>query len=193
MKSTPILTLLLLTLILLGCNRETETEVLLSKAELQMDEHPDSALILLQGLDTEQLTSADEKALYALLYSQALYKNFIDVTDDSLINIAVQHYENRDDVRHKFLAHYYKGCVHYNAKDITKAILSFSKAELLLKDLHDDYYSGLLFQNLGYIYFRYYDYPKSLSYHKQAVDCYTKSNKQIHKLYELLKLSGKFI
>ncbi len=192
MKNIPTFALLLLAFTLLGCNKHTGTEALLSKAEIQMDEHPDSALLLLQELDTKQLTSTNEKALYALLYSQALYKNFIDITDDSLINVAVQYYENRDDVRHKFLAHYYKGCVHYNAKDLTKAIQSFSRAELLLKDLHDDYYSGLLFQNLGYIYFRYYDYPKSLSYHKQAIDCYTKSNKQIHKLYELLKLSNTY-
>lgn len=190
MKNIPIFAPLLLAFTLFACNKHTETEALLLKAEQQMDEHPDSALILLQKLDTKQLTSADEKALYALLYSQALYKNYIDVTDDSLINIAVRHYDNKDDVRHKFLAHYYKGCVHYNAKDYTKAILSFSKAELLLEDLHDDYYSGLLFQNLGYLYFRYYDYPKSLSYHKQAIDCYTRANKQTHRLYELLKLAN---
>ncbi|MBO7279649.1 MAG: hypothetical protein J6V00_00635 [Bacteroidaceae bacterium] len=91
MKNIPIFALLLLAFTLFACNKHTGTEALLSKAERQMDEHPDSALILLQRLDTKQLTSADEKALYALLYSQALDKNYIDITDDSLINIAVDY------------------------------------------------------------------------------------------------------
>ncbi len=65
MKNIPIFALLLLAFTLFACNKHTGTEALLSKVELQMDEHPDSALILLQELDTKQLTSADEKALYA--------------------------------------------------------------------------------------------------------------------------------
>ena len=44
------------------------------------------------------LTSCGEaRAKYALLRSMALDKNYIDVADDSLINVAVEWYSRRGD------------------------------------------------------------------------------------------------
>ena len=53
---------------------------------------PDSALTILKQLRQEG--SQAEQARYALLYSEALDKNHIKVTDDSLIRQAWSHYKH---------------------------------------------------------------------------------------------------
>ena len=88
----------------------------------------------------------EHHARYALLYSQALDKNYIDKTNDSLINIAVDYYRQTDEVRSKFLSYYYKGRIHWNAEENPEAMLAFMEAEQLVDALGDDYYAGLLYQ-----------------------------------------------
>ena len=82
-------------LLLAGCATDPATATL-DRAETLMEEYPDSALALLDTLQSP--VSAEENARYALLYSQALDKNYIDVANDSLILIAVNHYENSGDI-----------------------------------------------------------------------------------------------
>ena len=81
-----------------------------------------------------------------MLYSQALDKNYIDKTNDSLINIAVDYYRQTDEVRSKFLSYYYKGRIHWNAEENPEAMLAFMEAEQLVDALGDEYYAGLLYQ-----------------------------------------------
>lgn len=56
---------------------------------------PDSALIQIKNINKESLRGRYNKARYALLYSQALDKNYIDVESDSLISDALQYYSHR--------------------------------------------------------------------------------------------------
>ena len=72
-----------------------------------MENHPDSAYSLLQTIDSEALRTRGGRARYALLYTQAQDKNYIDETNDSLISEAVDYYRQTDDVRRKFLSYYY--------------------------------------------------------------------------------------
>ena len=106
MKRTLTLYLLLSLLLLTGCNDPKHVTDALIRAEAWMNEHPDSALNLLKGIEQPELQTREHHARYALLYSQALDKNYIDLTSDSLINIAVDYYKDRDDVRAKFLSYY---------------------------------------------------------------------------------------
>ena len=48
-----------------------------------------------------------KQALFALLYSQALDKNYIDETNDSLIGIAVEYYNAHPEPYRLMLAYYY--------------------------------------------------------------------------------------
>ncbi len=148
-----------------------------------MNEHPDSAKLWLDSLAAQgALTSGSQRARFALLYSQALDKNYIDETNDSLIQIAVRHYRGTDDVRRTFLAHYYLGRVYANARQWQKAAVAYTQAEQLVGQLGDDYLAGLLFMQQGDIYREYYDYPKSLAAYQQAEKHYARAGKELHKL-----------
>ena len=81
--------IILLLLGITGCRKHYPVAEKLLQAEAVMNEHPDSALNLLKGIEQPELQTREHHARYALLYSQALDKNYIDLTNDSLINIAV--------------------------------------------------------------------------------------------------------
>ena len=90
MKCRIILELLAI-LFFTGCyNREQISR--LDEAEALLQNKPDSALTILQQLKPEG--SQAEQARYALLYSEALDKNHIKVTNDSLIRQAWSHYKH---------------------------------------------------------------------------------------------------
>ena len=98
---------ILLLLCITACQKQYPVAEKLLQAEAVMNEYPDSALNLLKGIAQPELQTPAHHARYALLYSQALDKNYIDLTSDSLINIAVDYYKDRDDVRAKFFSFYY--------------------------------------------------------------------------------------
>ena len=190
MKRTHPLYYLLLTLLLLtGCNAPNQMTDDLIRAEAWMNEHPDSALNLLKGIAQPELQTREHHARYALLYSQALDKNYIDLTSDSLINIAVDYYKDRDDVKAKFLSYYYLGRIYTNANNLTQATLAYMEAEQLVDELDDDYAAGLLYEQIGLIYRSYYDFPKSLQAYQQAIEHYTKANRPFHKIYNMFSAS----
>ena len=98
-----ILSILLLLLAFTACKDPKAVTDVLNRAEAVMNEHPDSALNLLRSLTFDDFQKKSNRARYALLHSQALDKNYIDVTGDSLISVAVEYYKDGNDVRSKFL------------------------------------------------------------------------------------------
>ena len=88
---------ILLALCMVACGQHSKHWETLTQVESFMEERPDSALTVLLGIDTTQLHSAEDKALYGLLYTQAEDKNYIDTSDDLKISSAVDYYKNCDD------------------------------------------------------------------------------------------------
>ena len=181
-----ILLIFLLALPFTGCQKHYPVADKLSQAEIYMNEEPEAALRVLESIGQPDLHTKEHHARYALLYSQALDKNYIDKTNDSLINVAVDYYRQTDEVRSKFLSYYYKGRIHINAGENPEAMLAFMEAEQLVDALGDDYYAGLLYRYIASIYRSYMDYPKAMEYAEQSIDCYTRAGKNRHRLWALL-------
>ena len=190
MKRTLSLFLMLVLLLLAGCNDPKPLTDALHRAEALMDEYPDSAWAVLNTLSPDAMGQSRTRAHYALLYTQAQDKTYRDETNDSLISVAVDYYRDTDDVRHKYLSYYYKGRVHFNAEDYLNATLCYMEAEQLADEVEDDYLTGLLYAELGRIYRLYYDYPKSLEAYQKAAECYERAGKIRHRNYMWLNQSG---
>ena len=90
MKHTGILLTHVAALLFVACRTDNTSIQLLDQAETLMNAAPDTALALLDSIDSQRLGRADN-ARYALLRSHALETNFIDITNDSLISIAVDY------------------------------------------------------------------------------------------------------
>ena len=174
---------LLALLLLTGCNDPKSVTDALTRAEALMNEYPDSVWAVLNTLSPDEMGQNRTRAHYALLYTQAQDKTYRDETNDSLISIAVDYYRHTDDARRKFLSYYYKGRVHFNAKDYLNAISCYMEAEQLADAVGDDYLTGLLYAELGRIYRLYYDYPKSLEAYQKAAECYERAGKIRHRNY----------
>lgn len=79
--------------VLLSCSKaDLETERTLEDVASFIEERPDSALTILDTMDSFSLTTSALKARHSLLLAMARDKNYIDDTTDSIIAPAVSWY-----------------------------------------------------------------------------------------------------
>ena len=131
------LPLLLFTWIVFSCQSSINQIPELSQAESCMEERPDSALDLLQAVDTLQLTTEEQKAKYALLLSMALDKNIIDRTDFDVLQPAIDYYADHGTATDQLRTYYYQGRIYVNAGNNPNALKAFMKATDKVKDSDD--------------------------------------------------------
>ena len=140
---------------LLGCmscgESRNQSNQLDAAAELMFD-HPEQALSILKSLDVDEISGRSDKARFALLYTQALDKNQIELRSDSLIHRAVDYYDRRGTEQEKALAHYYHGCVYANLHDTDAAMESLVEAEAHAVKTDDSYLQGLIHSRIGNLY-----------------------------------------
>lgn len=111
-----------------SCTDNSEAEKRLTSAEALMNQHPDSALAILQGIGRSSLSSDNGKARYALLMSQALDKNYIDTTTFDILQPAIDYYTDKGTPDEKLKTFYYQGRIYQNKGDEENAMLSFINA-----------------------------------------------------------------
>ncbi len=182
-----IIYIIILVVSLMSCEGHSEHWTAISQIETYIEGRPDSALAVLQAISPDDLIGKDEKALYALMMSMAMDKNYVDVKSDSLIMLAVDYYDEHPDIEKRFLSYYYLGRVQDNGGHYTKAMLSFAKAEELIEEFADKSQIGLLYVHIGLINERVYDYPKSVDAYNKAFDYFVAAGNIIYQYY--LRLS----
>ena len=119
--------LIFLIVILMGCN-STPNRSILRQVESYMEEHPDSALFLLNSIAHPEKLSGREQAEYALFYTQSCEKNFILQLNDSLIKIAVDYFESQAGGLKTAQSYFYMGCIYQNRNEHANAVRAFIKA-----------------------------------------------------------------
>ena len=159
----------------LSCADDSAVMEELDWAEAVMEEHPDSALALLDTLDRSRLTTREARARHALLYSQALDKNYIELTTDSIIRPAAQYYARHGSPNDRLKAQYYLGCIFRNASDWEQAIEHFVNAEEYVDRATDWQAVGRLYSAKRAIYFDIYDFEKSYRDALLSAEYYGKS------------------
>lgn len=145
----------------LSCSDDTAVMEELNRAEAVMEEYPDSALVLLDSLDRNRLTTREARARHSLLYSQALDKNWIELTSDSVISPAVKYYSRHGSPDYRLKTQYYLGCIFRNAGDREEAMEHFVEAERYVDRATDWQAVGRLYSAKRTIYFDIYDFEKS--------------------------------
>ena len=154
-----------------SCSDRT-TLMQLESVASYVGEEPAQALSELDSLRQSGISGREANAKYALLYSMALDKNYIDSVDDSLINIAVAWYRHHGNADEKLKAYYYQGRIYQNAGDNESAMESFVKAEQYVGKAEDLVATGLLYTALNDIYTEIFDIESARIYNKKAMDCY---------------------
>lgn len=152
---------LLLLLVMLctieSCDKKDDNLKILRKAESCMSESPELALELLDAIDNHKFTRQKYHAKYALLYSMALDKNFIDVTNDSIIQPAVKYFRFHGKPTDKLLTYYYWGRIAMNAGDYETALKHFIKSGRYKNLTRDKLAVGRLYKAQAKVYQYCYD------------------------------------
>ena len=159
----------------LSCSDDTAVMAELDRAEAVMEEYPDSALALLDSLDRSRLTTREARARHSLLYSQALDKNWIELTSDSVISPAVKYYKKHGSPDYRLKTQYYLGCIFRNAGDREEAMEHFVEAERYVDRATDWQAVGRLYSAKRTIYFDIYDFEKSYRDALLSAEYYSKS------------------
>ena len=185
-----ILTILLL-LACTACYRSTRhvTEHL-SQAEELIWTAPDSALLLLESISASRHLTGKEQADYALLLSLAQYRCYIPVSSDSLINLAIEYYKDKNDADKKGAAFYVKGCIlEEYCKDIPNALLAYKEAETCIPDMDDKQYVARIYSSLGYVNKKSFHFEPAKEYYQKAVQANIDGKDTVAYASNLLNLS----
>lgn len=112
-----------------SCTDDAAVMSELDAAEFVMEDYPETALAILDTMQRSRLVSREAAARHALLYSQALDKNYVDMTTDSIIRPAVEYYSRHGSADERLKAQYYLGCIYRNLGDPEKAMECYVRAE----------------------------------------------------------------
>lgn len=166
-------TALLALLLFPSCRRQSgDIDSFLHNAESLMNEHPEDALSIIRHIDRRKIYSSASEARYALLYSQALDKNYVDVTSDSLTAVAVNYYDRHGTKHERAMAHYYQGRVFSNAGNFDAAIRSYSLAEDAASGTDDYYLLGLINNAVGNLHYKQYGLDEAQTRYKKAAESF---------------------
>lgn len=148
-------------------NYPTAFQPELAKAEAMMYRYPDSALHISQGIQPDIPSENEQYATWALLMTQAQYKNQIEQSD-SLINIAYSYFTKHDNAQRKALALYYKGILRHESHHAEDALSFYLEAATEIEKTND-YQLGFLINSevgLMYLYRKLNDY--AMEYFEKA-------------------------
>lgn len=148
-------------------NYPTAFQPELAKAEAMMYRYPDSALHILQGIQPDIPSENEQYATWALLMTQAQYKNQIEQSD-SLINIAYSYFTKHDNAQRKALALYYKGILRHESHHAEDALSFYLEAATEIEKTNG-YQLGFLINSevgLMYLYRKLNDY--AMEYFEKA-------------------------
>ncbi len=113
-------------------------------AESVMFDHPDSALHILEHMPMPSARwDKENHALWCLLTTQAMYKQMMKISSDSLIRIAYDYYKPTDNARRKAMSALYMGCINYDLGYIEEAMQYYLEGKTEVEKT-DDYKTGYL-------------------------------------------------
>lgn len=185
---------LLVLLSLFGCGNNTRIEQELSHAANLMRNEPDSSLRIIESIDPDDISRRSTRAKYALLYSQALDKNYEDTDDDSLMRIAYRYYNKRmcsDSLR--FLLNYHYGRIYQNDDDFQEAIRYYLTAEKYALTARKNYFLGLVYTRVGEVYSDQMNYHGMLEYYQKAYNAWKKLHNPVFGNSAILNIANAYL
>ena len=186
---------LLVIIFLIGwssCTNRPNYPLAMQEAESYMKSYPDSALYLLETL-ADSISSFPEETqmYYHLLCIQAKDKQYIEHTDDSLINCIVEFYEDYDNAEKQMMAYYYQGSVYRDMNDAPRALKAFQQAVDVSKQ--DNVLLAKAYNQMGSLFMYQGLYDEAIKVNRKNIELYTllgKHNKTSYALRDIARMYG---
>ena len=176
---------LLFALCVVGCSRKVDSRLVL--ADSLVENRPDSAYVILRSVNPDSLSGGENRALYSLLMSQAMYKCNVRAKNDSLINIAVDYYKSTDNRANYARSLLFKGAVLYEMGEKEEALRFYKQAESVADTSNYDFI-GYVNLRMAEVYtYSYIQNQEHIPKFRKALSNYKKSG---NTKYQLSCLSG---
>lgn len=169
--------ILIVLLSLASCTKHSEHWETLAQVESYIEERPDSALVVLQAIETDELVGDEEQAKHALLLSMALDKNFVDKTDFEVLQPAIDYYEDNGSATDKLRTYYYQGRIYHNAGNDAAAMTCYINALEVGDDSNDILTKARLYVAQGNIYSSLLKWDEYIDVNMQAVEYFHQMNR----------------
>ena len=130
---------------------------------------PESALVLLQSMESQMADAPQATQMYhRLLCIKANDKAYIPHTTDTLILPVLHYYEEGGDPSLLSMAYYYAGRVYRDLNDAPQALAYFQKGLDAAAQINGQWVSSVLYAQMGEIYFYQSLYPEALHMYAEA-------------------------
>ena len=115
--------------VFLACDGNRQQEETLMRAKAMMNEHPDSALAILDSLGQhEKEFGRHFRMQYQLYRAKAQNKAYVDFTTDSVMKEVVNYFDRHGTPNDQLLAHYLLGCAYRDLGEMPHAVDCFLDA-----------------------------------------------------------------
>ena len=163
-----------ISILAVSCHRDTDAlNMTFSKVEKCMDLCPDSALNLLKGIHDPEKLWGESQATYALLMTQAMDKNYMKFSSDSLIALALNYYTITQTSPIMYAkALFYHGRVMLELDKEEEALKSFLAAKDVYERTKDHKMLALIAEEVGMINRKQDLYDDALTNFREALTTY---------------------
>lgn len=152
-----------------------EAKRIMDTADAVMWTRPDSALAVLESIDTLSLKAKAQRARYSLLYTMALDRNHRDIPDLRIIKPAASYYERHGSNDDRMKMYFYLGVAQYDTGDPESAIASYLRAKEY--SFHSDnlVFKGIISSSISDVYLWNNNNSESILYCKEACDYFVQA------------------
>jgi tetratricopeptide (TPR) repeat protein len=171
------------------CSKNGVVSTSLDVAERVMYAQPDSALNILQTLYKEYTFQGQHLARFALLYAEALERNDLAFTKDSLISHAIGYYSSKRDYGRSGRLWFYLGKIYAQRDSMSQAMVAFLQAKEALEEAKETDLLGLLVKEMALLYEEQHYYKEAITLFEQSLLLFQRSGNKLEEGYVLLQMA----
>ena len=172
--------------------RNGQVGPVLTAADSLMMSRPEAALDTLLTLDSTVASSlrGRERADYTLLMTEARYKCWLPVAEDTAITKAAGYYRRKGPDSRLARALMMQGAVYQEGGDPVQALVSYKEAEPVMESSGDYEQLGLLNTRIGELYmFSFVNNKEAAARYRKALSCFQKCGREDREMLTLLSLA----
>lgn len=175
-------------LCLVSCGR-SPMQSHLESVESSLDQAPDSALMALLQIDTATIKGDRQRAFYKLLLAESEYRNYIDETDDRLLEDAIAFFQRKGDRNRLMRALFQQSTIQFNISDLSHSMVSALRAKEIAESLNDVVYMAKICEHISDIYNLSYNGAEEFKYMSLAAHYYKLAGKNLNFAYSTIDKS----
>ena len=179
-------------MLLQGCLFSASRRDGLAVAERIMEDNPDSACRIIDGISPRDLSSDEALAVYGLLRMESAYRCYKPYDADSLTDFSIRYFEKSKDIPRLARTYFYKGMTVYGSGRHDEALTCVKKAEALARSLDDNTLNHKIYEGLVMINHQARCYGMMLEYSKRSLECSRRDGRPYWLAYSLMHMANSY-